>query len=78
MGDWQSCNTCKRLPVPLPDCWDGPGVWSSVFECTGPEVYKWVGRCEGEGSVCSVGTCRWVKVNKAGELALFGNFTPKA
>ncbi|KAF1923158.1 uncharacterized protein M421DRAFT_332054 [Didymella exigua CBS 183.55] len=40
--DWQSCNTCKRVPVPLPNCWDGPGVWSSLFNCTGPKTFKWL------------------------------------
>ncbi|KAF2621623.1 hypothetical protein BU25DRAFT_495671 [Macroventuria anomochaeta] len=73
-SDWQSCNRCKR-PWAMSDCWDGPGVWASVFECTGMETYKWVGRCEGKGSVCSGGTCRWAKVDGDGNLALVGNLT---
>ncbi|KAJ4991943.1 hypothetical protein SVAN01_02538 [Stagonosporopsis vannaccii] len=76
-NDWQSCNTCKR-PWPMPNCWDGPGAWASVFKCTGPETYEWVGRCEGEGSICAAGTCRWTKVDQSGKLALVGNFTPSA
>ncbi|KAH6633421.1 hypothetical protein C7974DRAFT_171021 [Boeremia exigua] len=74
-NDWQSCNTCKR-PWAMPDCWDGQGAWLSVFECTGPETYKWVGRCEGEGSICSGGTCRKTEVDAAGRLALIESFSP--
>ena len=59
-SDWESCSRYKRYEA-MPDYWDGQGAWSSVFECTEPETYKWVGRCEGKGSVCSRGTCHWMK-----------------
>ncbi|KZM26038.1 uncharacterized protein EKO05_0005859 [Ascochyta rabiei] len=65
-NDWQSCNRCKR-PWAMPECWDGPGAWASVFECKGPEVYKWVERCEGSGSICSGGTCRWTRAEGLAE-----------
>jgi hypothetical protein len=52
-NDALSCHACKKWPWPLDYCWDGPGAWNSVFECTEGLEYTFKERC----NWCEAGKC---------------------